>query len=304
MDYEILKDISDIETWINIKVVDKGWSYDKKYYVEDKYNNKFLLRLSDIDLYEDKKDQFENLKLIDKLNINTPKPIEFGICNNGKSVYSLLTWVEGKDLESIIESLELDKQYKLGIKAGEMLKNMHSIKIKKQNYNWKDVYKEKIDRKIKDYRNCKYKFKNDESVIDFIRENEKYLSDRPISFQHGDYHIGNMILTPSGDLAIIDFNRASYGDPFEEYDRFIFTWSKSRIFANGQIDGYFNGNPPDEFFKLNALYTARNLLSSIPWAVNFGEVEINVALRNAEKIMEVYDEFRTYIPKWYVTHKK
>lgn len=47
MDYEILKDIADIETWINIKVVDKGWSYDKKFYVEDKYNNKFLLRLSD-----------------------------------------------------------------------------------------------------------------------------------------------------------------------------------------------------------------------------------------------------------------
>ena len=27
------------------------------------------------------------------------QPIDFGICNNGKNVYMLLTWIEGKDLE-------------------------------------------------------------------------------------------------------------------------------------------------------------------------------------------------------------
>lgn len=41
------------------------------------------------------------------------------------------------------------------------------------------------------------------------------------------------------------------------------------------------------------------MLSSVPWAVGFGDAEIHVALKNAEKIMEAYNSFKTYIPKWY-----
>ena len=207
-------------------------------------------------------------------------------------------------MEEVIESLDTDKQYILGLQAGKMLKKIHSIDIKDQNSNWGDIYKEKIDRKIQAYKNCDYKFKNDRAVIGFIKENKKYLEDRPILFQHGDYHIGNMILTPGGDLGIIDFDRSGYGDPFEEYDRFVFTWSKSTHFANGQLHGYFDGEPTERFFKLVALYTATNILSSIPWAVEFGEEEINVALENTKMIMDVYDGFKIYIPKWYKGKEK
>lgn len=34
------------------------------------------------------------------------RPVKFGICNNGHSVYSLLTWVNGEDAE--IKLLKLD----------------------------------------------------------------------------------------------------------------------------------------------------------------------------------------------------
>lgn len=299
MYYEILEDLPNKKDWTKIQAIKKGWSYDKKFYIEDEFNNKLLLRLSDINLYEMKKQQFMDIKLIGKLGLNTPRPIEFGICNSGKSVYAIFTWIEGIDLEDAIKSLDLDKQYNLGFQTGYMLKKMHSIEVKNHNSNWEDVYKYKINRVIEAYKRCDYKFENDNSVIAFIKENEKLLINRPILFQHGDYHIGNMILTPNGDLGVIDFNRSSLGDPYEEYDRFVFTWSKSISFANGQLHGYFDGNPPEEFFKLVALYTATNLLSSIPWAVNFGEEEINVALKNTKKIMEVYDNFKTYIPKWY-----
>lgn len=299
MYYEILEDLPNKKGWTKIQAIKKGWSYDKKFYIEDEFNNKLLLRLSDINLYEMKKQQFMDIKLIGKLGLNTPRPIEFGICNSGKSVYAIFTWIEGIDLEDAIESLDLDKQYNLGFQAGYMLKKMHSIEVKNHNSNWEDVYKYKINRVIEAYKRCDYKFENDNSVIAFIKENEKLLINRPILFQHGDYHIGNMILTPNGDLGVIDFNRSSLGDPYEEYDRFVFTWSKSISFANGQLHAYCDGNPPDEFFKLVALYTATNQLGSIPWAVDFGEKDIKVALDNTKKTMEVYDNFKTYIPKWY-----
>jgi aminoglycoside phosphotransferase (APT) family kinase protein len=42
-------------------------------------------------------------KLVTK-NMPIPKPIEFDVCNNSKSVYSLLTWMDGEDAESVIPS--------------------------------------------------------------------------------------------------------------------------------------------------------------------------------------------------------
>ena len=126
-----------------------------------------------------------------------------------------------------------------------------------------------------------------------------YLKDREVCFQHGDFHLGNMVIDKDNNLGIIDFNRCSFGDPWEEYDRYTFTWDNSIDFANGQIHGYFNNNVPDEFFRLICLYNARNSLASIPWALKFGEAELRVALKNIEKNYKVYNGYKDYIPAWY-----
>lgn len=100
-------------------------------------------------------------------------------------------------------------------------------------------------------------------------------------------------------MGIIDFNRSEYGDPWREYDRFIFTWGESLEFANGQIHGCFDNNVPDEFLKLMALYGARNLIASVLWAARFGEKELKVAFRNIEKVYDSYNGFSTSIPNRY-----
>ncbi len=50
------------------------------------------------------------------------RPLEFGICHDGQSVYSLFTWIEGKDAEEIIPTLTAAQQYQLGVQAGDALK--------------------------------------------------------------------------------------------------------------------------------------------------------------------------------------
>ena len=52
-----------------IEPLTKGWSKDKKYILTSK-DKKYLLRLSNISLYNKKKEQFELLKKIEKLDIN------------------------------------------------------------------------------------------------------------------------------------------------------------------------------------------------------------------------------------------
>lgn len=74
-----------------------------------------------------------------------------------------------------------------------------------------------MDYKIKKYGECPIKYENGQAFIDYINENRHLLKDRPQVYQHGDYHIGNMMIDRNGKLHIIDFNRNDYGDPWEEF---------------------------------------------------------------------------------------
>jgi hypothetical protein len=51
-----------------------------------------------------------------------------------------------------------------------------------------------------------------------------------------------------------------------------------------------------------ALYIGNNALSSVPWAVGFGEREVKTMLNQAKDILEWYSDFTSYIPKWYIPH--
>ena len=74
-------------------------------------------------------------------------------------------------------------------------------------------------------------------------------------------------------LYIIDFNRNDFGDPWEEFNRIVWCAQTIPIFAKGMIDGYFDGNVPLEFWELLALYISTNTLSSLPWAIPFGDMQ-------------------------------
>lgn len=301
---EYFNEIPGFYSWDIIKSIDKGWSSDRKYYIKTVDGKELLLRISDMTQYENKKREFESLKLLMNENILMSHPIDFGICNSGKCVYSLLTWINGEDAEVILTQINNKKQYNLGIKAGKFLKQIHKISTPKNLVSWSERFNRKIDRNISNYKTCDIKFHGDEEMIKYINDNRFLLENRPQSFQHGDYHVGNMIITAKGELGIIDFNRMDYGDPWEEFNRITFCVNTSPIFASGYINGYFDNEVPDLFFRLMALYIASNQLSSIPWAISFGKKEVNTMLKQAENIMEWYDGFKTYIPNWYGVEKK
>ena len=63
--------------------------------------------------------------------------------------------------------------------------------------------------------------------------------------------------------------------------------------------GYFDGEVPMEFWELLALYISNNTLSSLPWAIPFGEQEITIMRNQAKEALEWYDGMRTVVPSWY-----
>lgn len=282
-----------------VKKIEKGWSSDKKYYIETNDNIKMLMKVADINSYENKQIEFEYMRKLHSLNVLMSKPIDFGICKNQKNVFTLFSWIEGRDAENTIPDLDLKEQYNLGYEAGKVLNTIHNITAPEDCEEWSSRYNRKIENKIVQYDNCKIKIPNGSKMIDYINDNRYLLSNRPQRFHHGDFHIGNFILSEDNKLYIIDFNRHDFGDPWEEFNRIPFCARLSPAFASGRIDGYFDGNIPIEFFKLMALYISVNTISSVSWAIDYGEDEAKTMHSIANQVMTWYSNMEDCIPTWY-----
>jgi aminoglycoside phosphotransferase (APT) family kinase protein len=103
-----------------------------------------------------------------------------------------------------------------------------------------------------------------------------------------------------GVLTVIDFDKDDFGDPWEEFNRIVWSAQSAPAFAGGMVDGYFDGEVPVEFWQLLALYIASNTLGSLPWAIPFGEKEIAVMRTQAAQVLEWYDNMKNVVPSWYI----
>ena len=148
-------------------------------------------------------------------------------------------------------------------RVGKILKEIHKIPAPKEIEDWEIYFNRKVDHKIKMYEECPVKYENGQAFIDYINAHRYLLSGRPRTYQHGDYHIGNMMIGNDKRLYIIDFNRNDFGDPWEEFNRIVWCAQKAPLFASGMVNGYFDDNVPMGFWRLLALYISSNTLSSV-----------------------------------------
>ena len=280
-------------------LIEKGWSGDQKYCAVTADGQKYLLRISTIDRLERKRREYEKMCEVAQLGIPMCLPVEFGTCDEG--AYSIQSWIDGVDAEETIMAMDADTQYRYGWDAGQILAKIHTIPAPTDAPSWETRFNAKIDRKIAMYESCELKYENGgDAFLDYLAYNRHLLKDRPQTYQHGDYHIGNMMIDNDGILTIIDFDRDDFGDPWEEFNRIVWCAQAASAFASGMVDGYFDGNVPVDFWKLLALYICSNTLSSLPWAIPFGEGEIHVMRKQAAQVLEWYDGMKNVVPTWYI----
>lgn len=277
--------------------IEKGWSGDKKYCVTTKKGEKYLLRISPLDRAERRKAEFERMEQVAALQIPMCQPVEFGVLD--REVYALQCWIDGEDAEEVIPKLPENQQYAYGFQAGQYLRKIHSLPAPVDVPDWSARFNAKIDRKIAMYKQCPLKYDNGEYLLQYLAENRHLLTDRPQSYQHGDYHIGNMMIDDTGKLVIIDFDKDDYGDPWEEFNRIVWSAQAAPAFATGMVDGYFDSQVPKAFWDLLALYICSNTLGSLPWALDFGEREVAVMRKQAVDVLAWYENLQTTVPSWY-----
>ena len=276
--------------------IEKGWSGDEKYRLTDRNGKAFFFRTAPAEKKEKARGAFLLQEKAAGLGVSAPKPFLFG--KGGKTVFSLQEWIGGEDAEKAVASLSREEQYALGHAAGEDLRKLHALPAPPEAPSWETRYGGKIDRKLRMYADCPLKYEDDGAILAYIAENRGLIAGRPQCAQHGDFHIGNM-MTDRKRIWLVDFDRFDFGDPWEEYNRVVWSAEASPAFAAGSVDGYFGGEVPDEFWRLLALYIAVNTLSSLPWAVPFGEGEIETMKNQEKKILFWYDGMKKTVPAWY-----
>ncbi|HEM6099846.1 TPA: phosphotransferase [Streptococcus suis] len=276
----------------------KGWSTDQKYKVQLEDGRFGLLRIAERPAYEAKRLEFQLVENLFGLGLPVAEPI--ALWADDLSVYTLYEWMEGQDMNEVASSLSASVLYELGCQAGKFLRALHGLSIDQSLCDWNSFYQAKIDNKLAAYQAASHSYPNGQAMIDFVQANRHLLEGRPISYHHGDFHTGNFLLGADGKLKILDFNRYDIGDPWEEFNRLIFTADLSPAFARGQVDAYFDGAIPEEFWKLMALYVTVNSLGALSWAEQVDSEQIPLMKLQAQKISEWYEYFNHHLPKWYM----
>ena len=277
--------------------VEKGWSADRKYRVRTAEGKTYFLRISPISQYENRKLQFSHMEQVMELGVRVCEPVEFGECAEG--CYTLLGWVNGRDAEAVLPELTGKERYRYGLEAGRMLKTIHRLGAPVEAAPWGVRFGRKLDSKLKAYGACPLKYEKGDRYLELLRRERHLAENRPAVWHHGDFHCGNLMFEEQTGLTVIDFDREDIGDPWYEFNRIIWDVRVGAEYASGVIDGYFDGQVPEEFWRCLRLYLCQNMISSLPWAVGFGEAEVRTAIENAERVLGWYDDLRNVVPDWY-----
>lgn len=280
----------------------KGFSYDGKYLVyEDSDTPSYVLRTALIIQSDKKRREFEMVERIHGLGVRTSEAIVFGTIEALELCYMVLRFVEGKDASEGLLSMTAEDQYNVGLEAGRELLKMHEVEAPGSIEEWANRRLFKHNRDLNEYIRCGVKLPEEEAIIAYINKHIPLLEGRPNRFQHDDFHPGNLLVHHGRYAAAIDFNRYDWGDPYHDFLKIAyFSREVSIPFSIGQIDGYFNGDVPDQFWNLYALYTAMTMFGTITWTLKVVPEQIDSMMERIRTVLNDHQNFESDVPIWYM----
>lgn len=270
-----------------------GYSYDQLFLIT-KQSTRFLLRKLNRSI-----SSIENELTLMNLcsQANLPTPTIRIIHTEDISTWVLQDYIEGEQAELGISFYDEKTQYKLGVQAGEIIRQIHALPLGNR-YKHSSIQQSKMLRHAEEIGPLMANEPFLSVCADYIQTHIHLLDHRPCVLQHGDYHLANMIIH-QGLCSVIDFNRCDIGDPYEEFVRaFYFSRDKSIPFVLGQLYGYFGSTLPDDFFCILKVYLADACLSAILWSMKHYPENVEEMRRFNSQIQQDFDEFKKDEPIW------
>jgi len=272
-----------------LKTINKGISKDTKYIVESNGNKSFL-RVTNYSF--DRLQELEKIRISiqdSKCNINKIEKIN--VENN--KIYCYYNFIEGFLLSNHIQEITNEKKEEYGKQAGEILKNIHSIKVEtKMNSNIE------LHNKVCDmfFTFEDGTFKNVlEILIHEVLTLYKHVNIDECVYLHADYSTTNMLIN-NDEVFIIDFERYEVGNKVRDFS-FIYTYDEDRIYAKSLINAYFNNEVPKNFWIEFKYYSYLFVLYYCMWNYKkFGKYNNSIDIAN--KLISDFSDNKT-IPSWY-----
>lgn len=304
---EILSDSLDLSSvpgssaWIHISEFKKGDSQDKKYFIVDEYYQQFLLRMADSKYYERKKTEYEIMKTLVANGTYVPDPVGFGLDQSGRAVYLMTRWIDGESGVKEMCKLKNKDQCIHGVYTGLWLKNTHYFSMQNRlPETWEQCQLARW-RMIKDAnRYGQLKISYFHKLSDMIEQNLPLLGGRPQCILHGDFSLENIIISPEGNLALIDFSNWCYGDPLHDLAQVVTRIHKyCPSYAIGILECYLADGNIDKKLKIINLYAAFTLIEKVLNTQDHDQRSRERALEDVQIFIRDLKGCRQDKPIWY-----
>jgi len=295
---------------LHIKPINKGYSYDEKYLLTAKTGKQFLVRITKSDdprVLTGRKEMYNLMERLTRYSSLVPRSRACWVSFDTYSCIMIHEYMEGVDGEESLHQYSPYIQYEIGYHAGIELKKLHQLAAPATLPSWYERKKQKHERycDVCDQEHLAPEELDLEPVHRYIAENIHLMKEVSQTFQHDDYHPANLIINNGKLTGIIDFNRYDWGDPIHDFYKLAyFSCNISVPFSRGQIDGYFKGDIPQDFWKRYALYNAMSIIPSIVWFSRMASRkefrnELKKAIIYIRTLIDDHQGFAKVIPGWY-----
>lgn len=295
--------ISNYKNFVESVPVNPGSRGGSRYCLKSDDGTEYMLQVNNIKVHKQKQFEFKHMQNLAELGIAMPMPLDFGTCNEG--VYVLTSRVDGKNLQTAMPQLSNGAQYMLGIKAGRILHETHTLNAPADD--WQSVLIDEVDKLIEAYYRSNMLIPGMEKILDFIEQNKFLLTFvRPQCYLHGDFAEYNLAIK-NYEIIIADFGGAVHvGDPWYDFSRLI-RGDQSAIFATGVVQGYFDAHGKDlpaDFWPLMTLYTCIDVLKLTVFRHKKAPSRLKLSMAHIANIIKWYKNMTTAVPAWYKNDNK
>ena len=271
---------------------------DRKFYVETMRGEKRLLVIHTTEHYDWLEGDFRMCEYISASGVNVMQPVSMGTFRDGALAYQLYTWFDGEDLAEALTHMSHTEQFSAGKKTGELLRKLHALPPFEENEPepWGIRFKRRVQNEIQFYNDKPVKCRNGDLFARYLQDNQGWLDNRPLAFTHGDCNTGNLMFTSDGQIGIIDLGWGNNcNDSWWDFREMTCNPKLPSYFANGLIKGYFNGEPPMEFFRLLSYYLVFGSLCDSHEYDYIGENDEDWS----KAYLNWFDDMRNPVPAWY-----
>lgn len=277
---------------ITYEEITSGFSMTQKYLLTT-HEKQYILKIYPLATFERIQQQRSFLSQHQKNHVHCQLPIFYDTLEQW--CYTISEYLAGKSLDRLLPCLSQEKQYELGMQAGQELQKIHLLACPNLHFNWYQARLRKYQQKKEQCAKLGLNFHQKTAIETFIDKHFHLLKESTVCFQHDDFHPQNL-LYDNQKIIMLDFDSFDWGDPWEEFFKLPkYTVSVSQAFANGQLMGYFERNIPQNFWKKYHLFVALNCHASQIGGYQSGNLA-SVQLQT-KKIIQTHS-FSNQPPQW------